>query len=268
MEPIAQALGSVFQPVGSALGTIGRDIGGFFGAGGAQPLQSAAQPLSGFENLMKVVSRIMGAAGVASNIIQGIRNYNLQSSAINQANQLAALANNPTALAARIRALQQPLSTGLVQDVTNQVQGQLAERGLALSPSIMSSVLGQTLAPYQFDEQRLAMQAAFDPYNLASNALRTAGSLSPGMTNTAPFWSQWAPQRTAGTPGQNFPSQPTDINTPPLLPTGVTPGTYTYPPGVNVSGYSPYIPAQNPDYSVGQMPDIFSSYQPTMPGGG
>jgi hypothetical protein len=153
---------------------------------------------------MNILKPIVGLAGVASNVAQGIRNWGLQSQAINQANQLQALASNPTAMAARIRAAQQPLSQGLVSDVTNQVQGQMAERGLALSPSIMNQVMGQALGPYQMQEQQLAMQSVMDPYQMAIAALQGAGRLTPPPANTAGLWGQFAPG--AQTPQQPWPS--------------------------------------------------------------
>lgn len=67
------------------------------------------------------------------------------------------LANNPEKSAAAVRSMTQPLNQGLVQDVGNQTQAYLGERGLSESPQITEAVLSQALAPYEEQNQRTAM---------------------------------------------------------------------------------------------------------------
>src|ERR1700741_2348097 len=57
-----------------------------------------------------------------------------------------------------VRAATQPLSLGLVQDVTSQVSGTLAERGLSQAPGIQATELATALAPYQQQNQQTALQ--------------------------------------------------------------------------------------------------------------
>jgi hypothetical protein len=83
---------------------------------------------------------------------------------------------SPQQLAAKVSAGTQPLNAGLVQSVTNQVQGADAERGLATSPGIFNADLAQSLAPFQQQNQNTALQLFLQQMGLpvqASSLLRT-----------------------------------------------------------------------------------------------
>ncbi len=72
--------------------------------------------------------------------------------------QQAAAEVSPTQLAQQVSAATQPLNRGLVQDVTNNVSGTLAEQGLSQAPGIQATALSQALAPYQQQNQATALQ--------------------------------------------------------------------------------------------------------------
>lgn len=117
-----------------ALSSIGGALGG---AGGG-----------GLGGLLKLVTT---GFGLVSNIMATQQ----QQSALNR---ISSYQKNPAKAAQVINSLTQPLSLGLTEDVGNNVQGYLAERGLSGSPNITSSVLAQALAPYQQQNQQQAMQ--------------------------------------------------------------------------------------------------------------
>lgn len=189
---------------------------------------------------LKLAQPLIQGFGVVSNLIQGHRQSGLQSTAINNVNQLSQLANNPQAMAARIRALQQPLNQGLVSGVGNEVQGYLAERGLALSPAIQSQVMAQALGPYQVKEQELAQQAAFAPYQELGYLTNAAQHSGPGIANTQGLWDALSklpvgsgagvPQisPSANLPGQAYPTYMPNPPTPynPNLPSYENPIPY------------------------------------------
>jgi hypothetical protein len=93
-------------------------------------------------------------------------------------NKIMSLLNNPAALAAMAAKLQKPLDAGLTQAVTNQVQGNMAERGLSQAPGIFAASESQALAPYVQQNQQTAMNAVLQLLGLP------AGSFSQPSNNS------------------------------------------------------------------------------------
>ena len=147
--------------------------------------------------IMKFIQPAIQGTGVIGNLISGQRNAGVQQEAINRQKQLDQLASNPSQLAARIRALQQPLSQGLLSGVGNDVQGYLAERGLSQSPAIQTQILAQALGPYQLQEQQLAQNAVLAPFEVGNN-VPPSTLLAPGA-DTSGFWANFN-KDTAGQP--------------------------------------------------------------------
>lgn len=206
--------------------------------------------MDALSTVIKVAQPLIQGFGVVSNLIQGNRQTGIQSQAINNLNQLSQLANNPAAMSARIRALQQPLSQGLLSGVGNEVQGYLAERGLALSPSIQSQVMAQALGPYQLKEQELAQQQALAPFQELGYLTQAAQHSGPGIANTQGLWDALSKLPTGGAgqpqitpspnlPGQAYPQQIPRISQPPDV----------SPPDIQFPG------TQFPDYGT-LFPDI------------
>jgi len=108
------------------------------------------------------------AAGTGANLYSGISNAKNLSDYNSTQSYVQNLVKNPTQLAAAAAKLQQPLSAGLTDQVTNQVQGQMAERGLGGSPAAMTSAITQSLAPYIQQNQSTAMQTLMNSLGLAS----------------------------------------------------------------------------------------------------
>jgi hypothetical protein len=137
---------------------------------------------------MNAIKAITGIAGTGSNIIGGIKQGQEADQSINHSKMVAALLNNPALMSQKIAALKQPLSQGLVQDVTNTTQGQLAERGLGTSPQIAGAVESQALAPFEQKSQEDAINAF----------LGTLGISPPtpqfGKVDTSGFWNSFQPK--------------------------------------------------------------------------
>ena len=113
---------------------------------------------------------------------------------------------HPEAINALVKQFQQPLSSDLTSGVGNIVNASLAEQGLSQAPGIQSQVLSQALAPYQQNEQQMAISEAFKALGLPAEALQSiqgvmgssdlAGSLKSilpggGANNTSPGFMQY-----------------------------------------------------------------------------
>src|ERR1035438_4054125 len=104
------------------------------------------------ENLPAIISGASFGGGTIGNIIEQMKKSAYQ-------NKIMGLLNNPAALAQMAAKLQKPLDAGLTQSVTNQVQGNMAERGLSQAPGIFAASESQALAPFVQQNQQTAMNA-------------------------------------------------------------------------------------------------------------
>jgi hypothetical protein len=139
-----------------AISSIGSTISGM--GGGSNPL---------WQNLLKLGSA--GAGGIG-NILASVKRNQVLNQSLNNQQNLINLANNPSALAGNINKLVRPLSAGLTSSVGNAVQGYLGERGLSEAPGIASETLAQGLAPYQQQEQQMAINAYLTSLGLPAQA--------------------------------------------------------------------------------------------------
>ncbi len=83
---------------------------------------------------------------------------------------------HPEAIANLAKGFERPLSTGLTTGVGNVVNASLAEQGLSQAPGIQSQVLAQALAPYQQNEQQMAITEALKAIGLPAEALQSLQS--------------------------------------------------------------------------------------------
>lgn len=152
-------------------------------------------------NVSKGVGGATGIIGLISNIINGNRASGVNQTAIDQQKMVAELTKHPELLAAKIAALRQPLSQGLTQSVGNDVQGQLAERGLSSSPQIATAIESQALAPYEQHSQDQAIQAFLGTLGQGTSSTEAAASTIPGKSDTSGFWNLFQPSQGSSTPG-------------------------------------------------------------------
>lgn len=136
------------------------------------------------------------------------------------------LSQNPAAMAKYVAGFQKPLTAGLTQNVGNQVQAYLGERGLSGTPGISADVETQALAPFVQQSQQQAINEAMGALGLMphegaqSNLSGTLALLMKGLSPTpgAPAHAQPPPsnQDTGLTFPTTFPtdsSGPFDLNT-------------------------------------------------------
>lgn len=185
----------------------------------------------------KIGQGVTGGLGILGNIIGANRQNTIQKAALAQEKELAALAANPALLAAKIKALQQPLSQGLITGVGNNVQGQLAERGLGTSPQIAQEVYAQALAPYQMDEQRMAQEALFRALGLPLEAINVAQGTMQPPTDTSSFWQMLQKPNVPQLPGSSHPYIDPGIAPPDGSAGGLTPYSIQSIPGEDGGGF-------------------------------
>lgn len=157
-------------------------------------------------------------------------------------NRIAFYQKNPAAAAAEVRSLTAPLSMGLTENVGNQVQGYLAERGLSQSPNITAATLGEALAPYQQQNQQQALQEFYSLLNPAGATYAAPSNMGDLLklwfpATATPSHATVGPWKVWGTGGAGTPTFPNLPNTSAGVPPDISslPGidiwdTYTPPP--------------------------------------
>ena len=127
-------------------------------------------------NDLKLAQLGVAGAGETGNVLQDIK-----------ANQyrdfVMGLLNNPQRLSAMIAKATQPLSGALTQSVENQVQGNVASRGLGQAPGIFASSESQALAPYYLQNQQEATNAIMTALGLPAGTFGKSTNLGPLFTS-------------------------------------------------------------------------------------
>lgn len=147
-------------------------IGNFFSSTGGKALATAVPAIG----------------GEVGNLITGANRAGQISSLENQEKTLSSL--TPAQLTAQASSAEAPINAALVQAVRNNVQGDLASRGLAQAPGIFASEESQALAPYAQQNFQTALEAVLAKYNLPLDYARTILSAFPGATNVTPAMTQ------------------------------------------------------------------------------
>ena len=118
----------------------------------------------------KPLTALATAGGAGANLYTGIQNANNLGNYNSTQQYIQNLVKNPQAMQKAAASYTQPLSAGLTDSVTNQVQAQLAERGLGGSPSALSSSLTQALAPYIQQNQSTGLNTLLQSLGVAGAA--------------------------------------------------------------------------------------------------
>jgi hypothetical protein len=157
--------------------------------------------ITGFlSNDGKALNSILGLAGTGANIYSGIQNISANNQAIGAQKYVTDLMENPAKMTAAAAQYAQPLSAGLTSDISNQVQANLAERGLGSSPAAYTQQLTQAIAPYIQQNQQTAMQQLLQTLGLAPKpttsptinmssllaGLKGGSTASPASTGSVP----------------------------------------------------------------------------------
>ncbi len=154
------------MPIGSILANVGQFFGSDAGGG-----------------LLKATEAGLGGAGLIGNIL----NEKARSDQISALTKQEKNLPDATALAKQVAAATQPLNMGLVQGVENTVQGTLASQGLSQAPGIQASVLSQSLAPYEQQNQSTALELVMRRLGLPLEYASTILGGLPKDTNLAPL---------------------------------------------------------------------------------
>lgn len=132
--------------------------------------------------LMPIIQGIGTGTGVVGNLVSGIQRGQEVDALRNQQKILS----NPAEVSKLVAGATQPLDQGLVQAVTNATQGAAAERGLATSPGLFSGMLAQNLAPFEQQNQSLALQQVLSQLQQAGLIGSTLLGGGYGSTNLSP----------------------------------------------------------------------------------
>lgn len=157
-------------------------------------MDGLTQALSSFFSNPAAMKGIQGGlmgAGEVGNIIEAKKRLDYQNFVMN-------LLKNPQQLAAMAAKIQQPLNNGLVQSVNNQVQGDMAARGLSQAPGIFAASESQALAPFVQQNQQTAMNAVLQSLGLPAGTFSQPSSMAPLMSL---FSKPLLPAQTSTNPG-------------------------------------------------------------------
>jgi hypothetical protein len=147
--------------------------------------------------VMPLLQAGTAGAGLFGNIMNSIQQGNVAS----QAEKNAKL--TPAQLGSQVASATQPLDRNLTNAINNQVQGDMASRGLAEAPGIFAATEGQALAPFQQAEQDRALQLVLAKLGLPASTLAALRSGGGGMANLSPLLQMIAkmfPQQTQQVP--------------------------------------------------------------------
>jgi hypothetical protein len=169
------------------------------------------------QNWQKLFSGGLVGAGEVGNILEGNKAGQYQNFVMN-------LLKNPQLLAQMAAKIQQPLNNGLTQAVGNQVQGNLASRGLSQAPGIFAASESQALAPFYQQNQNTAMQAVLQSLGLPAGTFRPPTNLGPAMSL---FLNSFKPNPAATAP------TPTGV---PIAPSSTAGLTWPFPASYDPSG--------------------------------
>lgn len=172
-------------------------------------MEGLAQAFQGFFSNpgdVKMLQTGVAGAGEAGNLMTSLK-------ANEYRNFVMSLLNNPQRLAAMAAKITQPLNAGLVQQTNNQVQGNMAARGLSQAPGIFAASEAQALAPYEQQNSNTAMSTIMQALGMP------AGTFGQ-QQNLAPLFSSLF-QTNKQLPGQNQ-TPPSGLTLPQTWPIGST----------------------------------------------
>ena len=124
------------------------------------------------------LGQTMGLATGPLSLMQMISQMSLASKEKSALDREMWWAKNPQAISGLVTQMTQPLSQGLVKGTENIVNASLAQQGLSQAPGIQSQVLAQALAPYQQNEQQMALTEALKAIGLPGEALANIANIN------------------------------------------------------------------------------------------
>jgi hypothetical protein len=159
-------------------------LGSFFGSSAAAP----------------VISGASSGLGLLGNLISGISSQKEQNLLTTQQNKIANL--TPSQLTSMVTSAEAPINQGLIQDVGNTVQADVASRGLSQAPGIFASEESQALAPYEQQNYQTALSQVMQQLGLPLQYAGVISELLKGkQTNLSPSLALFLKSLQGGTGG-------------------------------------------------------------------
>jgi hypothetical protein len=127
------------------------------------------ESLGGLQGITKGVGALTSVMGMVNQFSQAQKEKAVMDRSIYYS-------KHPEAVSNMVAAATKPLSSGLTSSVSNVVNANLAEQGLSQAPNIQAQVLSQALAPYQQNEQQMALEQVLKTIGLPAEALKSIQS--------------------------------------------------------------------------------------------
>lgn len=131
--------------------------------------------------ILPFVTAGTAGAGLVGNIMSSVQQGNVAGEAEHNAHL------TPAQLGTMVSGATVPLDRSLINAVNNQVQGDMASRGLAEAPGIFAASEGQALAPFEQANQDRALQLVLAKLGLPASTLAALRSGGGGMANLSPL---------------------------------------------------------------------------------
>lgn len=150
--------------------------------------------MDSIQSILPLLQLVTSGVGLGGNILNSVQQGKVASQAEKNANL------TPQQLSTEVNQATQPLSAGLVQAINNQVQGDMAQRGLAEAPGIFATGEAQALAPAELQEQQTALNLILAKLGLPNQTLEALRSGGGGYANLIPLLTQMLKGTGTGTP--------------------------------------------------------------------
>jgi hypothetical protein len=169
--------------------------------------------MEGLSGIAQILGLGTAGAGLFGNVMNSITRGkevgNLQSA------EKKFTSLTPEQLSGMVTKAEQPLGQDLLQNVGNLVQADVAGRGLAESPGVFAATETQAVAPYQLQQQQMALQLIMKQLGLPIEYATAILSSMGGNANVSPLLQMLMQQN--GTSGGVPPSVPGGDNTAAIL---------------------------------------------------
>lgn len=126
------------------------------------------------------IAQIVGIGGAGAGLAGNIMNSITRGDAISKMKANENL--SPEALAGKVAAATKPLDRSLVENIQNQVQADVASRGLSQAPGIFAAEESQALAPAEQQNQNTALQLILRQLGVPEEILASTQGSSDPMT--------------------------------------------------------------------------------------
>ncbi len=132
-----------------------------------------------------VISGASSGLGLLGNLISGVEGQKEQNLLTTQQDKIANL--TPSQLTSMVTSAEAPINQGLIQDVGNTVQADVASRGLSQAPGVFASEESQALAPYEQQNYQTALSQVMQQLGLPLQYAGVISELLKGQqTNLSP----------------------------------------------------------------------------------